>query len=75
VEINLPRTSGQHIRSGERRQKESKHQRRTYCIGPLFMPKKIWNSYLEMSSTRAIKTCQKCKISAGSPYLLLKIVL
>lgn len=66
---------GEQIGADERKQEKSDSETRTYCTGLLFLPQKVWDSYLEMSSTRAIKTCQKCKISARSPYPLLEIVL
>jgi hypothetical protein len=66
------------IRAGKRKQKKKKksnNEERTDYTGVLLLTSKIWNCYLKMSSTRTIKTCQKCKTSAGFPYLLLKIAL
>lgn len=50
------------IRAGKRKQKKkSNNEKRIDHTGVLLLPSKIWSYYLEMSSTRAVKTCQKCK--------------
>lgn len=59
----------------QKKENKNKQEKRTDCTGVLLLLLNKWSYYLEMPSIRIPKTCQKCKTTACSPYLLLKIVL